>query len=75
MKKITWLGLLNALLLQLFFVRLTICRTEYKINRELTLPFYRIAIMYWVWPFTGWDSDYKFVRAKRPKYLYLTRWI
>jgi len=57
MKKIlgkSWLGWLNRLLLQWFFVRLAINPTTGK-----------YSILRWVVPTTGWSTDYKFIFRKK----------
>ena len=51
------IGFYNYYLLQLFFIRLTmrIKEDEIKIN----------SVMYFVLPFTGWNSNYKFIGRQK----------
>lgn len=49
----TWLGWLNKLILQWLFIRLA---------EELHGDSHnQWVILRWVWPTTGWTTDYKFV--------------
>jgi len=51
----TWLGLLNSVILQWFFVRLAkIVDTETKVIVGWDL-------LRWIVPLTGWWSDYRYV--------------
>lgn len=50
----TKLEFANKFFFQLFFVRLTRC-----IDKGINMQWY--SIMYFVIPFTGWDSKFKFI--------------
>jgi hypothetical protein len=73
-KDMTKLMLVNCIL-QFFFIRLTRCyKTELVGNDPLfsvaTIKRY-YAIMYWVFPFTGWKNEYIYIGKK--KFLKITK--
>lgn len=53
--KISWLGVLNRIILQWFFIRLA------RIVDDVTGKTLGYKILKWVVPLTGWGSDYKFI--------------
>lgn len=56
----TWLGLLNSIVLQWFFVRLArIVDTKTKIIVGWKL-------LKWIVPLTGWWSDYRYIGKEKP---------
>lgn len=65
---ITFLLLVNVFL-QLLFIRLT-KHYDFMSNGELRR---RWSLQYWVLPFTGWQTEFKWIGGK-PKYFYLTKW-
>lgn len=64
---------LTNYLLQIFFIRLTRCLKAdspgVSINKKYKQ---RWAIKYWVVPFTGWISDFKFIGKEGM--LFITKW-
>ena len=53
----SWVGWLNILILQWFFIRLA-----YSIN--LNNQHTKYLILKWIVPTTGWWSDYKYIYGK-----------
>lgn len=58
-REMSWVGWLNRLLLQWFFVRLAyeVDDAGRKVN---------FGILRWVWPTTGWTTDYRWLRRVNP---------
>lgn len=62
----SWAGYLNLFVLQFFFIRLTRHKAT-PVTRDIA-----VSIQYWVVPFTGWLSPFKFVGNKnRPRFKYI----
>jgi len=62
----TMLQFINMFFFQLFFVRLT--KHGEIINGKFNITHW--SFMYWVIPFTGWNSEFKYI-GKQAKFLYL----
>lgn len=60
----TWLGWLNKIILQWFFVRLTEIVTRDKNDIEIKSEW---SLDYWIVPTTGWGNDYKFIGGEPKK--------
>ena len=62
------LGFINKIVLQWFFVRL--CK-HLKKDKECNYTItYAYSIMYWVYPLSGWNSDYESLKPIRNKMIY-----
>lgn len=78
-RRIAWLGYLNFALLQWFGVRLVrhvetipaadVAEGSVGVGLGPTIGF---SILRWVWPLTGWWTDFRFV-GRRRDYLYVWR--
>lgn len=68
----TKLYFLNYFILQLFFIRLTrhtqkvkYLYIDYGLNSCVKFRFEKwYSIQYWVIPFTGWNTDFKYLNGK-----------
>jgi hypothetical protein len=58
-QRLFWLGIINQWLIQFFFFRIFSSRQD-GVHKHY-------GLLYWVWPFTGWTSDYKVI-GKEIKY-------
>ena len=72
MRYLTWLGILNFVVLQWFGVRLArVTRNEFvTMHIGLGVPLYRESmvgwrVLRWVWPLTGWWSDFRWIARRR----------
>lgn len=62
----TWLGLLNFVVLQWFGVRLARVRQRILVgDHPSCFRHVRWTLLRWVWPLTGWWSDYRWVARRR----------
>lgn len=61
------LEIINKFFFQLFFIRLT---KHLKYDKDNNLTRSGWSFMYWVIPFTGWSSNFKYI-GKQAKFLYL----
>ncbi len=68
-RSVSWLGLLNKLLFQWFFVRLTRCQ-ERGVGETKTYQWY--SFQYWILPLTGWKSDFVYLN-KKPKFIRVSK--
>jgi hypothetical protein len=55
-QRLFWLGIINQWFIQWFFIRIFSNREEGKHTHY--------GILYWVYPFTGWITDYKILGEK-----------
>jgi hypothetical protein len=71
---VTWLGLLNFLLLQWLGVRLQVAFQREALSGPMGRWWSRYAparpaavswsLLRWVWPLTGWWSDYRWIARR-----------
>ena len=57
--KLSWLGLLNFIILQWFFIRLAIMR-EMGTHR-----FVRFKIKKWIVSLSGWNNNYRYIVKRK----------
>jgi len=60
---------LNVFILQLFFIRLTKHMDKDPLGEYTIIK--AVSLQYWVVPFTGWWSNFKYIGVG-PKFRYLT---
>jgi len=66
----SFIELINIVLLQWFFVRLT---KHFKKNHDgKYTKFDSISLQYWVVPMSGWTNKFKYLN-KNPRFFYLWR--
>lgn len=70
--QIKWLKLLNVIILQWFFVRLTLCRENVIISTHVRRSYKWYALQGFICPLTGWISDFIYV-SKEKYFLSVTK--
>lgn len=58
----TWLKFINVFILQFFFIRL-----QKTVHNDGRIEY---AIIRWIWPFTGWFTDYIYIFKRKEKVKY-----